>query len=110
MKLGACKEKDVKSREKLYPREILLGWGKGVNSVAAGQKTNQLLVPAARAAMEQFKWETAAELGIQVPQGGYMGDLPSRVNGAIGGNMIRKMIQSYEQSLTGTTTGNTGNV
>jgi hypothetical protein len=49
--------------------------------------------------MEQFKWETAAELGIQVPQGGYMGDLPSRVNGAIGGNMVRKMIAAYEQSL-----------
>lgn len=69
--------------------------------MAAGQKTNQLLVPQAQQAMEQFKWETAAELGIQVPQGGYMGDLPSRVNGAIGGNMVRKMIQAYQQSLVG---------
>jgi len=49
--------------------------------------------------MAQFKWGTANELGIQVPQGGYMGDLPSRVNGAIGGNMVKKMIAAYEQSL-----------
>ncbi len=67
--------------------------------MAQGQKTNRKLIPQASQAMEQFKWETARELGIQVPQGGYMGDLPSRVNGAIGGNMVRKMIAAYEQSL-----------
>lgn len=67
--------------------------------MALGQKRNTLIFPQSAAAMEQFKWETARELGIQVPQGGYMGDLPSRVNGAIGGNMVRKMIAAYEQSL-----------
>jgi hypothetical protein len=67
--------------------------------MAQGQKTNRKIIPAAAQAMEQFKWETANELGIQVPQGGYMGDLPSRVNGAIGGNMVKKMIAAYEQSL-----------
>jgi len=64
-----------------------------------GQKTNQILIPEAGSALEQFKWETAAELGIQAPRGGYMGDIPSRVNGAIGGNMVKKMIAAYEQSL-----------
>lgn len=67
--------------------------------MALGQKRNRLLLPQAAAAMEQFKWETAQELGIQIPQSGYLGDLPSRVNGAIGGNMVRKMIAAYEQSL-----------
>lgn len=67
--------------------------------MAQGQRTNRRLVPQAAQALEQFKWETAQELGIQIPQGGYMGDLPSRVNGAIGGNMVRKMIAAYEQSL-----------
>jgi len=67
--------------------------------MALGQKRNQMIIPQATAAMEQFKWETARELGIQVPQGGYMGDLPSRVNGSIGGNMVKKMIAAYEQSL-----------
>lgn len=69
--------------------------------MAAGQNNNQILVPQARAAMEQFKWETARELGITVPQGGYMGDLPSRVNGSIGGNMVKKMIAIAEQQLSG---------
>ncbi|GAB6274967.1 MAG: hypothetical protein STSR0004_18320 [Peptococcaceae bacterium] len=67
--------------------------------MALGQKRNTLIFPQANTAMEQFKWETAQELGIQVPQSGYMGDLPSRVNGSIGGNMVRKMIAAYEQSL-----------
>lgn len=71
----------------------------GDRKMAQGQRTNRKLIPQASQAMEQFKWETAGELGVQVPQGGYMGDLPSRVNGAIGGNMVKKMIAAYEQSL-----------
>ncbi len=70
--------------------------------MAQGQSTNQILVPQAKAAMDQFKWETAKELGITVPQGGYMGDLPSRVNGSIGGTMVKKMIALAEQQLAGT--------
>ncbi|MFA7467666.1 MAG: alpha/beta-type small acid-soluble spore protein [Desulfotomaculaceae bacterium] len=65
--------------------------------MASGQKTNRKLFPSQ--GLDQFKWETAQELGISAPQGGYMGDLPSRVNGAIGGNMVKKMVAAYEQSL-----------
>jgi len=72
--------------------------------MAAGQKTNTLLVPQARQAMESFKWETASELGISIPQGGYMGDISSKVNGQIGGNMVKKMIALAEQQLSGQTT------
>ncbi|WP_027364483.1 alpha/beta-type small acid-soluble spore protein [Desulfotruncus alcoholivorax] len=66
--------------------------------MATGQRTNRKLIPQASQAMEQFKYETAAELGIQNYQG-YLGDIPSRVNGAVGGNMVKKMIAAYEQSL-----------
>lgn len=66
--------------------------------MAQGQKRNRKLIPQAANAMDQFKYETAAELGIQNYQG-YLGDLPSRVNGAVGGNMVKKMIAAYEQSL-----------
>ncbi len=69
--------------------------------MARGQKSNQILIKGASRAMEDFKWETARELGIQVPDTGYMGDLPSRMNGAIGGNMVKKMIAAYENSLAG---------
>lgn len=68
--------------------------------MAAGQRTNRVLVPQARAALDQFKYETAAEIGLQNYQG-YLGDVPSRMNGAVGGHMVRKMIAAYEQSLAG---------
>jgi hypothetical protein len=66
--------------------------------LAQGQNRNRKLIPQAASAMEQFKYETAAELGIPNYQG-YLGDLPSRMNGAVGGNMVKKMVAAYEQSL-----------
>ena len=68
--------------------------------MAAGQKRNNLVVPQAQQAMDQFKQETAAEIGIQ-NYSGYLGDVPSRLNGAVGGHMVRKMIRAYEQQLSG---------
>lgn len=67
--------------------------------MAQGQRSNQVLVPQARQALDRFKYEVAQELGIQVPEHGYWGDIPSRLNGAIGGNMVRRMIAAAEQSL-----------
>ena len=74
--------------------------------MAKGQKSNRLLVQQAANALEQMKWEVAQELGIQVPQGGYMGDVPSRITGAMGGEMVRRMISAAEQSLINQSTGN----
>jgi len=67
--------------------------------MAQGQRSNRALVPQARQALDRFKYEVANELGIQVPEHGYWGDLPSRLNGAVGGNMVRRMIAAAEQSL-----------
>lgn len=67
--------------------------------MALGQKRNTLLVPGSWQGLENFKWEVASELGVQAPADGYMGDIPSRVNGAIGGHMVRRMIAAAEQSL-----------
>lgn len=69
-----------------------------------GQKSNRISVPGAQAAMDQFKYETAAEVGLNVQRGDYWGNLTSRDCGAVGGHMVRKMIQSYEQQLAGTQT------
>lgn len=66
--------------------------------MAAGQKSNTVLVPGAMAALDRFKQEVASELGIQNYQG-YLGDVPSRINGAVGGHMVRRMIAAAEQSL-----------
>lgn len=71
--------------------------------MAAGQKRNTALVPGAYQALERFKQEVASELGIQNYQG-YLGDVPSRINGAVGGHMVRRMIAAAEQSLIDQTT------
>ncbi|MDN5348031.1 MAG: hypothetical protein PWP65_1595 [Clostridia bacterium] len=69
-----------------------------------GGRTNRLLIPQARGQMERFKQEVANELGI-ANYDGYLGDLPSKVNGSVGGLMVKKMIAAYEQTLTGTPAG-----
>lgn len=65
-----------------------------------GHKLADIEVPQARAALERLKQETASELGITNYQG-YLGDVPSRQNGAVGGHMVRKMIRLAEQQLSG---------
>ena len=60
--------------------------------------SNQGMVPEARAAMDRFKMEAAAEVGVNLKQG-YNGDLTSRQAGSVGGQMVKKMIESYEQNL-----------
>ena len=73
--------------------------------MAQGQKSNTLVNPLAAKAMEQFKYEVASELGIQTPQSGYWGEMTTRDTGAIGGHMVRKMVEAYENSLAGGTSG-----
>lgn len=61
---------------------------------------NEYVVSQASGALERLKQETAHELGIPDYRG-YKGDLPSKVNGAVGGNMVRKMIRLAESQLAG---------
>lgn len=59
---------------------------------------NSVAVPAARAALDRFKMEAASEVGVTLKQGDN-GDLTSRQAGSIGGQMVKKMIESYENSM-----------
>ena len=61
-------------------------------------KSNKINVPEARAAMDKFKMEAAAEVGVNLKEG-YNGDLTSREAGSVGGQMVKKMIESYEKNL-----------
>ena len=63
------------------------------------QKNNKIVVPEAKAAMEQFKMQAASEVGVNLNKG-YNGELSSRQAGSIGGQMVKKMIESYENSLS----------
>ena len=60
--------------------------------------SNKTLVPEAKEALERFKMEAASEVGVNLKQG-YNGDLTSKQAGSVGGQMVKKMIESYENSL-----------
>ena len=62
------------------------------------KKSNRINVPEARAAMDKFKMEAANEVGVNL-KNGYNGDLSSREAGSIGGQMVKKMIEKYEESM-----------
>ena len=64
----------------------------------ATSNSNNLVNPNAREAMNRFKMEAAAEMGVNLKQG-YNGDLTSREAGSVGGQMVKKMIESYEKNL-----------
>lgn len=60
--------------------------------------SNKTMVPEAQDAMNRFKMEVANEVGVNLKQG-YNGDLTSRQAGSVGGQMVKKMIKSYEESM-----------
>ena len=61
--------------------------------------SNRLVVPEAQEAMNKFKMEAANEVGVNLKQG-YNGDLTSKQAGSIGGQMVKKMVESYENSIS----------
>lgn len=56
------------------------------------------LIPEAKEALNKFKMEAANEVGVNLKQG-YNGDLTSKQAGSVGGQMVKKMIESYENSI-----------
>lgn len=60
--------------------------------------TNGKLVPEAKAALDKFKMEAASEVGVTL-KSGYNGNLTSREAGSVGGQMVKKMIEKYENDL-----------
>ncbi len=57
------------------------------------------MVPEAREALDRFKMEAAAEVGVNLKQG-YNGDLTSRQAGSIGGQMVKKMCPEQQFNFT----------
>ena len=57
---------------------------------------NKYVVPEAKEAMNRFKMEAASDVGVNL-KAGYNGDLTSRQAGSVGGQMVKKMIESYER-------------
>ena len=86
------KEKTVSSEnvlsEETKRREIIM----------STKNNNQLNIPQAREAMDKFKMQAASEVGVNLTNG-YNGHLTSREAGSVGGQMVKKMIEAYEQGL-----------
>ena len=56
------------------------------------------VVPAAREALDKFKMEAANEVGVNIKQG-YNGDISARDAGSVGGQMVKKMVEAYENNI-----------
>ena len=55
---------------------------------------NTTLVPEAKQALDNMKYEIANQLGVNLKQG-YNGDLTARQNGSVGGEMVKRMISQF---------------
>ena len=64
----------------------------------SSKNSNRINIPEARAAMDKFKMQAANEVGVNL-KNGYNGDLTSREAGSIGGQMVKKMVEAYENGL-----------
>ena len=60
--------------------------------------SNKNVVPEAKEALNKFKMQAASEVGVNLKQG-YNGDLTSKQAGSVGGQMVKKMVESYENSM-----------
>ena len=69
-----------------------------MNNYTSKSGSNRTAVPEARAALDQFKYEVASEIGVPLKQG-YNGDLTSAQNGSVGGYMVKKMIEAQERQM-----------
>ena len=72
------------------------------NQQSNTSNSNRAMVPEAKQALNNMKFEIANELGINLKQG-YNGDLPSHQAGYIGGYMVKRLIENAERSMAGST-------
>lgn len=61
---------------------------------------NRNLVPEAKGALNNMKYEIASQVGVNLKQG-YNGDITAREAGKVGGNITRKLIQMAESQMSG---------
>jgi hypothetical protein len=65
----------------------------------SSQKSRHQMVPEARGALDNMKYEIARELGVNLKQG-YNGDLSARENGYVGGYMVKRLIEQAEKQMS----------
>ena len=68
--------------------------------MASRNNRNRTLIPQAKSGLDKFKTEVASSIGLTNYDTIDKGNLPSRDNGLVGGNMVKKMVEDYENKLT----------
>lgn len=76
-----------------------MGAQQNTQSQSNNSRNNRTVVPEAKGALNQMKYEIASELGINLKQG-YNGDLPSRQAGYIGGYMTKRLVEQAERAMS----------
>lgn len=66
----------------------------------ANTRSNRKVVPEAMEALNKFKYEVASEVGVNLKEG-YNGDIAARDAGKIGGQMVKKLIETAERQMAG---------
>ena len=66
----------------------------------ANTRSNHKVVPEAMEALNKFKYEVASEVGVNLKEG-YNGDIAARDAGKIGGQMVKKLIETAERQMAG---------
>ena len=69
--------------------------------MATNNSSNKIVVPEARAALNQMKLEIANELGLQNYEGIDKGNLSSRQNGYVGGYMTKRLVEMAQKNMSG---------
>ena len=57
----------------------------------------QKLVPEAKNGLAKFRNQVASEMGV--PFSDYNGDLSSKQCGSVGGEMVKRTVQQYEEGI-----------
>ena len=87
-----------KEKDTLQPESALLSGNDNKERTEMSNNNNQLNIPQAKEAMNKFKMQAASEVGVNLTNG-YNGHLTSREAGSVGGQMVKKMIEAYEQGM-----------
>lgn len=70
------------------------------NQSQGSRNTNKLVVPGAKQAIDQMKFEIAREFGVNLGP-----DTASRLNGSVGGEITKRLVQLGQQQIAGGQSG-----
>ncbi|NLM63283.1 MAG: alpha/beta-type small acid-soluble spore protein [Mollicutes bacterium] len=69
------------------------------NTNVSSRNTNKLVVPGAKQALEQMKYEIAREFGVSLGP-----DTSARLNGSVGGEITKRLVQLGQQQISNSQT------